>query len=96
MSRAGGKRLTPETTVTTSAAIRVSPNQRGAWEVALPDQPEPISCQTLADARRVAILSAALGPDRQLIVQDAYHRVVRREKLSDREGKLVPDHGWFG
>jgi hypothetical protein len=44
----------------------------------------------------VAILSAALGPDRQLIVQDAYHRVVRREKLSDREGKLVPDHGWFG
>jgi hypothetical protein len=96
MSRAGGKRLTPETTVTTSAAIRVSPNQRGAWEVALPDQPEPISCQTLADARRVAILSAALGPDRQLIVQDAYHRVVRREKLGDREGKLVPDHGWFG
>jgi hypothetical protein len=82
--------------VSTSAAIRVTPNQRGAWEVALPDQPEPISCQTLADARRVATMSAALGPDCELIVQDAYHRVVRSEKLTHGKRKLAPDRGWFG
>ncbi len=80
-----GARLNPIT-------VRVDRNPGGAWEVAMPDQRERITCETLDDARRVAYLCAAHTCACELIVCDAYHRVVQREFINGRTDR--PDaHG---
>lgn len=53
-------------------------DSRGRWSVDLPGGSEVI-CETLDDARRVAYLCAARRRPCELLMQDAYHRVVRRE-----------------
>ncbi|HUO75084.1 MAG TPA: hypothetical protein VMU39_30265 [Solirubrobacteraceae bacterium] len=58
--------------------VRVDRTRRGAWEVAMPDQREPVTCETLEDAERVAYLCAARRRPCELIVCDAYHRVLHR------------------
>ena len=65
--------------------VRVDLSGRGTWEVALPDPPERITCETLQEASRVAYRCAADRPPSQLIVCDAYHRVVLRELIDGRE-----------
>jgi hypothetical protein len=64
---------------TTPIAICVDPNGRGAWDVALPDEPRHLTCQTLEGARNLAHLNAASRHPCELIVHDAYHRVIQRE-----------------
>ncbi len=54
---------------------------RGTWEVAIPDRPDHLVCQTFADARRVAYAYATRRRACELIVRDAYHRVLQRELL---------------
>ena len=66
------RRDTPMSPVT----VRVDRTGRGAWEVAMPDQRELVTCETLDDARRVAYLCAARRRPCELIVCDAYHRVL--------------------
>jgi len=39
--------------------VRVDRTHRGAWEVAMPDEQDPVTCETLEDAERVAYLCAA-------------------------------------
>ena len=39
-------------------AVRVALNPHGEWEIQLPDQSEPVTCETLEDAQRVAYLCA--------------------------------------
>jgi hypothetical protein len=58
--------------------VRVDRTRRGAWEVAMPDQGALVTCETLEDAERVAYLCAARRRPCQLIVCDAYHRVLHR------------------
>jgi hypothetical protein len=58
--------------------VWVDPNGRGAWDVALPDGPPHLKCDTLDAARKVAQLSAASRRPCELIVHDAYHRVIQR------------------
>lgn len=48
----------------------------GRWEVVSLTGRSGIPCETLEDARRIAYLSVAHGGDCELIVRDAYHRVV--------------------
>ena len=69
--------------ITDPVTISVDPNGRGAWNVASPDLPRPITCETLEDARTVAHLNAAHGRRCELVVHDAYHRVIEREILHD-------------
>jgi hypothetical protein len=58
--------------------VRVDRTRLGAWEVAMPDQGELVTCETLEDAERVAYLCAARRRPCELIVCDAYHRVLQR------------------
>ena len=67
--------------------VRVDISKRGAWEVALSDPGERVTCETLEEASRVAYRCAADRRPSELIVCDAYHRVVHRELIDDREGR---------
>lgn len=58
--------------------IRVDMNGHGRWDVALSDSGTHVTCETLDDARRVAFRGAARRPC-ELVVCDAYHRVVLHE-----------------
>lgn len=53
-------------------AVRVDLNTHGEWEIELPDQSEPVRCETLGDAQRVAYLCAAHRGSCELIVCDAF------------------------
>jgi hypothetical protein len=61
--------------------VSVDPNGRGAWDVAELDGLCHITCQTLAEARKIAYKAARRHPC-ELIVHDAYHRVIQRETIS--------------
>jgi hypothetical protein len=65
--------------VADSHTIWFDRNSRGAWEVGIPDRRERVACETIDDARRVAYLCAARRHPCELIVRDAYHRVIHRE-----------------
>jgi hypothetical protein len=67
--------------------VRVDRTGRGAWAVAMPGQRGPVTCETLDDARRIAYLSAARRRPWELIVRDAYDRVLHREVI-DAHGDL--------
>ena len=64
-----------------SVTVCVDRNDHGDWQVALPDQREPVTCETLDDARRIAYLCAAERRPCELVVRDAYHRVVEHDYL---------------
>jgi hypothetical protein len=68
--------------VDTSFTVDVRRRARGGWEVMLPDRRERVSCDTLEDARRVGYQFAARRKPCQLVVHDAYHRVVHRELIA--------------
>ncbi len=61
--------------------VNVDRGCRGGWKVDMPDQHKPVSCETLGDAKRIAYLYAAERQPCQLVIRDAYHRVVRRELI---------------
>jgi hypothetical protein len=67
--------------------VRVDISVRGAWEVALSDQRERVTCETLEEASRLAYRCAADRRPSELVVCDAYHRVVHRELINGREGR---------
>jgi hypothetical protein len=58
--------------------VRVDHTARGSCEIALSDRREPLMCKTLEEASRVAYGCAADGRPCELVVRDAYHRVLRR------------------
>ncbi len=59
--------------------VRVDLGRAGGWEVALPDQRELVRCRTLDEAQRVAYHCASHEHPCEVVVFDAYHRVLRRE-----------------
>ena len=61
--------------------VRVDISVRGAWEIELPDRGGRVRCETLEEASRVAYRYAAERRPCELIVRDAYHRVVQRELI---------------
>ncbi len=61
--------------------VEVKPDYRGTWEVALSEAGVQTRCETLADARRVAYASAAQRDCSELVIQDAYHRVIERRQF---------------
>jgi hypothetical protein len=61
------------------STVRVDLNGRGGWEVTLPGKRDRVTCETLDEAQRVAYLCAARRHPCELVVRDAYHRVLLRE-----------------
>jgi hypothetical protein len=61
--------------------IHVDGTARGAWEVVLPARGERVLCRTLDDAVRVGYRFAADGEGCELVVRDAYHRLLRCERV---------------
>jgi hypothetical protein len=68
-----------EVVITAPMTVTVDLSPRGAWEVRLPGDGKPLTCPTLDDAVRVGYRYAADGAGCELIVHDAYHRVLHRE-----------------
>jgi hypothetical protein len=66
--------------------VRVDVKVRGAWEIELSDAGERVTCRTLEEASRVAHRYASDRRPCELIVRDAYHRVLEHE-LIDVSGK---------
>ena len=63
--------------------VSVEPDGRGAWEVTVRDDLSHVACRTLDDARKVAYRSASGRRPCELIVRDAYHRVIQRTVIDD-------------
>jgi hypothetical protein len=59
--------------------VQIRFDGRGRWAVRMPRTEGQVTCETLDDARRVAFLCAARGRSCELIVYDAYDRVMQRE-----------------
>jgi len=67
--------------------VWVDPDGRGAWEVTVRNELSHVPCGTLDDARKVAYRSASGRRPCELIVRDAYHRVIQRTVVDeDRAG----------
>jgi hypothetical protein len=69
------------TSRTARMTVCVRHHPRGDWEVIGPDGRGRISCETFEDARRIAYLAVAHAHDCELIVRDAYDRVVEHELI---------------
>ncbi len=59
--------------------VRVELNRRGDWDIELSDQDSRVTCETLEEAERVAHICAAYRQPCELVVCDAYHRVLHSE-----------------
>jgi hypothetical protein len=62
--------------------VRVVLNPRGLWEVVLPGRRRPFTCQSLEEAERVAYRLAVRRRPCEIVVHDAYHRVLLREVIN--------------
>ena len=82
--------MTP-TPKTEPVTVQVDLIGRGAWEVAQSDEEARITCATLDEARRIAYRQARAHPPCELIVRDAYHRVLRREMVDGPSGPARKD-----
>ena len=71
--------------------VRIALNRRGAWEVGISDQSDPVTCETLDDARRVAYLCAAHTRPCELIVRDVYHHVLQHEFIDGHRRRTSVD-----
>jgi len=69
--------------------VLVDRDWHGDWEVLLPDGRTCVTCATLDDARRLAYRHAARIRPCELVIRDAYHRVVDRE-IIDRASAPAP------
>jgi hypothetical protein len=63
--------------------VSVDPDGRGAWEVTVRSELAHVACRTLEDARKIAYRSASGRRPCELIVRDAYHRVIQRTVIDD-------------
>ncbi len=72
--------------------VRVDISVRGVWEIELPDRDDRVRCETLEEASGVAYRCAAERRPCELIVCDAYHRVVRRELVKAPTARRTSCH----
>lgn len=82
LSERGGWHRRPRT-------VQVRRTAGGEWEVLFPDETESTTCETLSAARRVARSWAEANAPSELIIRDAYHRVVVRRSFRDMDRGAV-------
>jgi len=73
------------TTRPASFTVCVQHHARGRWEVITADGRGRISCETLEDARRIAYLTVAHAKSCELIVRDAYNRIIEHELIESHQ-----------
>jgi hypothetical protein len=66
---------------------QVCRSARGPWGVLLPNDDAWVSCGTLSAATRIATRWAQHNPPSELIIRDAYHRVVLRKSFGDGDAR---------
>jgi len=76
-----------------TVTVRVEHNSNGLWDVELPDGQQPVTCETFDDAQRIAYLCAAHARPCELIVHDAYHRVVEHRLINGHGTTADPSRG---
>ena len=64
-------------------------NRHGVWEITLPAQLDPVRCDSLYEARRVAYRFAAHWHPCEVVMCDAYHRVVHRQVIDSHEDAVA-------
>lgn len=64
----------------TTTIVRVDLNSRGEWQIACPGDDGPVTRKTLEEARLFATSCATRLHPCEVIVYDAYHRVLDREQ----------------
>ncbi len=77
--------LAAETLAMTPRTIRVDLNGHGAWEITLRVGLDPIKCESLYEARRAAYRFAARWHPCEVVICDAYHRVMHRQLIDSYE-----------
>ena len=65
--------------------VRVDISASRGWEVALPDQAERVTCETQEEASPLAYRCATDRRPCELIIRDAYHRVLQRQAITPRD-----------
>lgn len=61
--------------------IQIQRRRGNEWEVSIPSRHEQLICNSFQEAARRGYQLAAGEADCEMLVHDAYHRVVRRERL---------------
>lgn len=61
--------------------IQIQRRRGNEWEVSIPSRHERLICNSFQEAARRGYQLAATEPDCEFVVHDAYHRVVKRERL---------------
>lgn len=72
-----------------SLTVEVDCGRRGDWTVTLPDHRAHLTYPTLDQALRAAQEHAALNRPVELIVRDAYHRVLHRELIGREDDAAI-------
>jgi hypothetical protein len=85
--------LKAATIVEPQLTVRVLLNPRGQWEVVLPGRRRPFRCQSLEEAERVAYSFAARRRPCEIVVHDAYHRVLLRDVINGSPPSGSPGRG---
>ena len=71
------------------STVRVLADHRGGWEIELPNRETHVSCATLDEARSLAYRYAAQARPCDLVVRDAYDRVLQHELVEQPEEALA-------
>ncbi len=69
----------------TELVVRVDVDPRGGWQVRVPGR-RPVRCATREEAERVAAETAAGRRDAQILVRDAYGRVMGTRRRGQAAG----------
>ncbi len=73
--------------------MRDDVNQRGDRDIELSDQDGRVSCDTPEEAERVAHICAAYRQPCELVVCEAYNRVLHRELIDASADQAAPAPG---
>lgn len=68
---------------TSGRVVQVRISRLGGWQVSVPGDHGPLGCENLDEARRIAQQCVAHGHARELIVYDAYDRVLERKLIDE-------------
>lgn len=63
--------------------ICVDLDGHGKWHVTIPGTPAGVDCAKLSEARQIAYACAADRHPCELVVRDAYHRVLSDERIDN-------------
>ena len=70
-------------------SVLVRPARHGAWEVEFSEHDPPVMFETLEEARRMGYLYGSRRTPSELVVRDAYHRIVQRRTIGGEPPPLA-------